>query len=337
MAERALRGHGRFHHSTGRYRAIPFTDLEGWRGAAAAAFCAFPVVVGFAAPFALLLAQATAHVGEAFASSFWMAVRNSIAVAAAGAAVTVALGLALAYARRVAPNAVVRVAVRGAGLGYAVPGTVLAVLAYFAWPLAAVFSKHICYIDAPLVILGRTYKSWGSMIVLSNPGKEQIAKMIADNDQNRDWVPLKNFTLTNLMAEGLLLGKKLFPEELRPYPFDEQQYLRRTMRELRHRLTLGVDVNREICEVLTYAEKYPGLKAELSAPAEEGPVGLNSSVRRLARTLKLNHVRRHVDILKEKRKIARGEVNGGFTVSGDDFGFHDALECAAFISKVTAR
>lgn len=208
---------------------------------------------------------------------------------------------------------------------------------YFAWPLAAVFSKHICYIDAPLVILGRTYKSWGSMIVLSNPGKEQIAKMIADNDQNRDWVPLKNFTLTNLMAEGLLLGKKLFPEELRPYPFDEQQYLRRTMRELRHRLKLGVDVNREICEVLTYAEKYPGLKAELSAPAEEGPVGLNSSVRRLARTLKLNHVRRHVDILKEKRKIARGEVNGGFTVSGDDFGFHDALECAAFISKVTAR
>jgi glycosyltransferase involved in cell wall biosynthesis len=208
---------------------------------------------------------------------------------------------------------------------------------YFAWPLTAVFSKHTCYIDAPLVILGRTYKSWGSMIVLSNPGKEQIEKMIADNDQNRDWVPLKNFTLTNLMAEGLLLGKKLFPEELRPYPFDEQQYLRRTMAELKSRLELGVDVNREICEVLTYAEKYPGLKAELSARAEEGPMGPNSSVRRLARRLKLNHVRRHVDTLKEKRKIARGEVNGGFTVSGDDFGFQDALGCAAFISKVTAR
>jgi iron(III) transport system permease protein len=126
MAERALRGHGRFHHSTGRYRAIPFTDLEGWRGAAATAFCAVPVVVGFVAPFGLLLAQATAHVSEAFAASFWTAVRNSIGVAAAGAAVSVALGLALAYARRVAPNAVVRVAVRGAGLGYALPGTVLA-------------------------------------------------------------------------------------------------------------------------------------------------------------------------------------------------------------------
>jgi len=126
MAERALRGHSRFHHSTGRYRAIPFTDLEGWRGAAAAAFCAVPVVAGFIAPFALLLAQATAHVSEALAPDFWRAARNSVGVAAAAAVVTVALGLLLAYARRVAPNLIVRATVRGAGLGYALPGTVLA-------------------------------------------------------------------------------------------------------------------------------------------------------------------------------------------------------------------
>src|SRR5262245_27189343 len=124
--ERALRGHGRFHHSTGRYRAIPFTDLEGWRGAAAAAFCAVPVAAGFAAPFALLLVQATAHMSEALAPEFWRAARNSVAVAAAGAVVAVTLGLLLAYARRVAPNLLVRATVRGAGLGYALPGTVLA-------------------------------------------------------------------------------------------------------------------------------------------------------------------------------------------------------------------
>src|SRR5262245_6246804 len=208
---------------------------------------------------------------------------------------------------------------------------------YFAWPLAAVFSKHICHIDAPLVILGRTNKSWGAMIVLSNPGKEAIDKMLADNDQNRDWVPLQNFTLTNLMAEGLLLGKKLFPEELRPYPFDEQQYLRRTMQELNGRVALGVDVRREICEALTYAEKYPALKAELSSTDNGGPIGPNSSVRRLARTLRLNHVRRHVDTLKQRRKVARGDVKSGFTVSGDDFGFCDALGCAEFISRTTSQ
>jgi iron(III) transport system permease protein len=125
-AERALRGHSRFHHSTGRYRAIPFTDLEGWRGIAAAAFCALPVVVGFGAPFALLVAQATAHASEAMAPDFWRAARNSLGVAAAAAVVTVTLSLLLAYARRVAPNLLVRATVRGAGLGYALPGTVLA-------------------------------------------------------------------------------------------------------------------------------------------------------------------------------------------------------------------
>lgn len=126
LAERWARGRGQFHHTTGRYRSIPFSDLEGWRAAAAAAFCALPVVVGFAAPFALLLVQGLAHVSDAFAAGFWRAVRNSVAVAAVAAAVTVALGLCLAYARRVAPNALVRIAVGGAGLGYALPGTVLA-------------------------------------------------------------------------------------------------------------------------------------------------------------------------------------------------------------------
>ena len=126
LAERAARGSSRFHHTTGRYRSIPFSDLEGWRGYAAAAFCCLPVLAGFVAPFAVLLVQASAHVSDALAAGFWRAVRNSVGVAAVAAVVTVAVGLVLAYARRLAPNAFVRTAVRAAGLGYALPGTVLA-------------------------------------------------------------------------------------------------------------------------------------------------------------------------------------------------------------------
>jgi iron(III) transport system permease protein len=125
-AERAARGRSQFHHTTGRYRSIPFSDLDGWRGYAAAALCSLPVVAGFAAPFAVLLVQASAHVSDAFASGFWRATANSIGIASVAAVATVALGLALAYARRLAPNAVVRSVVRAAGLGYAMPGTVLA-------------------------------------------------------------------------------------------------------------------------------------------------------------------------------------------------------------------
>jgi iron(III) transport system permease protein len=125
-AERAARGGAHFHHTTGRYRSIPFSDLDGWWGIAAAAFCALPVVVGFAVPLAVLAVQAAAHVSDAFAAAFWRAVRNSLSVAALASAVTVVLGLGLAYARRLTPSPFVRFAVRGAALGYALPGTVLA-------------------------------------------------------------------------------------------------------------------------------------------------------------------------------------------------------------------
>jgi len=163
MAERALRGHGRFHHSTGRYRAIPFTDLEGWRGAAAAAFCALPVVLGFVAPFALLLTQAATHVSEALEPDFWSAARNSVGVATTAAVVTVALGLLLAYARRVAPNLLVRATVRGAGLGYALPGTVLALGLII--PLAAFDNRLDALLRASLGISSGLLLS-GSLFVL---------------------------------------------------------------------------------------------------------------------------------------------------------------------------
>lgn len=205
---------------------------------------------------------------------------------------------------------------------------------YFAWPLAAVFSKNVVHIDAPLVVLGRTAKSWGSTLVLSNPGKQQIQKMIAGADQKRDWVPLTNFTLCNLMAEGMLLGKQLFPEELRPFPFDEQQYLKSTMRELRMRKAMGVDVDREMNEALEYADKYPSLKAEFLSPERNGLMGQNSAVRKLARTVGVSRVYRRLKTLMDGRKIKRRQVNSGFRVSGGDFGFNDAVGCADFLSRV---
>jgi hypothetical protein len=208
---------------------------------------------------------------------------------------------------------------------------------YFAWPLAAVFSRNIVYIDQPLVILGRTAKSWGSAIVLSNPGTEQIQKMIADVAQQRDWIPLTNFTLCNLMAEGMLLGQQMFPEELRPFPFDEQHYLRSTMKELRRRQAMGVDVAAEIDELQTYAEKYPPLKAELLAPATNGLTERDSPIRKVARTLGLNPIVERVDAFREVRKINRGEVKSGFVASGGDFGFDDAVQCAEFVSRVTCQ
>ncbi|MEQ1578718.1 MAG: iron ABC transporter permease, partial [Hyphomicrobium sp.] len=125
-AERRLRGGAMSHHTTGRYRSIPFHDIEGWKGWAAAGLCAAPFVAGFAIPAALLMKQALKHGFAGAAGGFAHAAWNSAMLAGLAAVLTVFLALLLNYARRVAGNGLTRIAVRAAGFGYAVPGTVLA-------------------------------------------------------------------------------------------------------------------------------------------------------------------------------------------------------------------
>jgi iron(III) transport system permease protein len=124
--ERMARGGAQFHHTTGRYRSIPFSDLEGWQAVLAIAFCALPVLLGIGVPVLVLAAHALANGAAALEAGFWRAAWNSVALSALAAAAAVGLAMVLGYARRVAPNGFTRPAVRLAGLGYAIPGTVLA-------------------------------------------------------------------------------------------------------------------------------------------------------------------------------------------------------------------
>ena len=133
-AERTLRGGAMSHHTTGRYRSIPFQDIEGWKGWAVAGLCLIPVAAGFAIPAALLLKEALATgftgsqsgVETGTETGMVRAALNSAMLAALAALLTVLLALILSYARRVAANGLTRMAVRVAGFGYAIPGTVLA-------------------------------------------------------------------------------------------------------------------------------------------------------------------------------------------------------------------
>jgi iron(III) transport system permease protein len=126
-AERRFRGGARSHHTTGRYRAIPFHDLEGWKGLTAAALASLPFVLGFLVPVVVILQGAATHIGGALDSGFLRAALNSLMLASLAAAAAVAVALTLGYARRVAGNGFVRPAVRLSGVGYAIPGTVLAI------------------------------------------------------------------------------------------------------------------------------------------------------------------------------------------------------------------
>ena len=219
---------------------------------------------------------------------------------------------------------------------------------FFAWPSAAVFANKIIYIDSPLVICGRTKKSWGSNLRFCNPGRKRIKKFIEDVEQERKSAPLTNFTMINLMAEGILTAKKLFPNEFKGYEFDEVQYLIKTMWELRERKNLGVDVSREMDELKGYLYRNPILMEDISKKEPSIRMDrsktlwktLRSSIGDLGVRRVRDRVRKSQQVRKRTKqdalKFKRGELNSGLSISGEDFGFYDILKCADFLGRITA-
>ena len=126
LLERMLRGSRAFHDKTGSQRPPPELQLEGWRGTAALAACLLPPLLGFFLPVLALLRGALARIGDGADTAFIRAAATSLIVSLLAALLAGLVALLIAYARRVAPNGLTRPAIRLAGLGYAVPGTVLA-------------------------------------------------------------------------------------------------------------------------------------------------------------------------------------------------------------------
>jgi iron(III) transport system permease protein len=125
--ERLARRRRRFHHTSARYRVLPTHDLRGGWAWLASVGCAAPVAFGFALPAALLLGHSLENplatvMGELLVYGF-----NSLMLAGTSALLAVIIALCLAYGARIRGGATVPVAVRIAGVGYAIPGAVLAV------------------------------------------------------------------------------------------------------------------------------------------------------------------------------------------------------------------
>ena len=125
--ERAARGDAAFHATTGRFRAIPFETLYGWRGIAALVAVFVPVILGFAIPFAVLLIHALAHVRDIDSTGFLVSARNSLMLAGLASTAAVILALLFGHAARLQKSPATRFAARISALGYALPGTVLAI------------------------------------------------------------------------------------------------------------------------------------------------------------------------------------------------------------------
>jgi iron(III) transport system permease protein len=133
--ERWSRRGARYTHVGSRSRPIATRRLRGAQAAGALVACAIPLLFGFLLPAAQLLAWALDTWRETVDAQFFTLVLNTVSLAAAAAVMALALALLFAYARRLRPTHAVRAATRVASLGYAVPGTVIAVgvMLPFAW------------------------------------------------------------------------------------------------------------------------------------------------------------------------------------------------------------
>lgn len=96
-------------------------------GALAFLLCLLPVLFGFVAPSALLLSKFEPEMNAIAMRNLMQAGANTALIAAAGAAIAVFLSLLLAYSARAARGRIIKLALRAATLGYAVPGAVMAI------------------------------------------------------------------------------------------------------------------------------------------------------------------------------------------------------------------
>ncbi len=126
LLERWNRGRARFHTSASQRRESLYV-LAGARRWLAALVCALPVLLGFVLPAGILLFMAMRESDSQHGGRMWVLIGNSFTLAGVAAVVVVVVALVMAYAARIVKSPLVSGANKVAGLGYALPGAVIAV------------------------------------------------------------------------------------------------------------------------------------------------------------------------------------------------------------------
>ncbi len=134
VIERIGRQRQSFHATSTRVRPLPVRDLGGVQAALALAGCALPIVLGFGVPALVLATHAMRHLDTALTGAFWRAIGHSLLLATLAAALCVVIAIVLSYARRFKPTPLIATTQTVIQVGYALPGTVLALGLLF--PLA---------------------------------------------------------------------------------------------------------------------------------------------------------------------------------------------------------
>jgi len=127
LVERRSRRGARYDHGRAQMRNPAVTRLVGVRAVLAQATCTLPVLFGFLAPAGILLSLVLELDGGGASRGYAGLIGNSVTLAGITAVLAVLLALAIVYALRLGGGPAVRAAARLASMGYAIPGSIIAV------------------------------------------------------------------------------------------------------------------------------------------------------------------------------------------------------------------
>lgn len=125
--ERLARGDRAYHWTTGRVQRLPDNRTKPWQQALALAICAGPVCFGFVIPFLRLVQLSALQIDMQIWSRFSGDLLRSLSLALVAALLITLVGTWLAYVKRIEKHPLATSALRLSAMGYAVPGSVIAV------------------------------------------------------------------------------------------------------------------------------------------------------------------------------------------------------------------
>jgi iron(III) transport system permease protein len=127
VLERWSRRQARYYQSSSAQQQLPRYQLGWLRSILAWLACSVTIALGFLIPAFYLLQMTVNYLEDSFDSDFWQLTQHSFILAIATAIIATIVSVIMAYGQRLQPNWSMRTAVRIAAMGYAVPGSVIAV------------------------------------------------------------------------------------------------------------------------------------------------------------------------------------------------------------------
>ena len=242
--ERRQRRHFCHHDAGRRFEVMEPVTLNGRAALGAILFCGLPVLFGFVLPVWILISLAAEQSHILFTERYLGFLQHSLTLAAIAALLTVGAAIALAFRARLRPTRMSKTALRVAGIGYAVPGGVIAVGLLF--PFAAFdnaldhFMETNFGIDTGLLISGSIWlmimaymvrfmavalNTYEAGMATLNPNMDAVARTLGHGPApmlRRIHVPiLKPSILTALLIVFVDVMKEL-PATLilRPFNYD---------------------------------------------------------------------------------------------------------------------